>query len=242
MSPATLSTDVATGSAALVDPGGEIPYYFPPPRRLPWGAGQPTGLVRCCLTDDRERNDAGRDDAQQELAPFGDLVLRTPPNWTAVIFFAMLGGLHLTIAVPSLLVGRYGYLSLILASIFLVVAAVGYRCRGEVALLTSQRRLRLRTGTRRFCYERFVPFSSVRAVRLTVEPGLRRDHCESLIELLCRGEDIPCPPTSIPRQQALFLAMAMNVPLIKVSDEAAPPAPERIEQDTLSAARTRAVD
>jgi len=36
--------------------------------------------------------------------------------------------------------------------------------------------------------------------------------------------------------------MAMNVPLIKVSDEAAPPAPERIEQDTLSAARTRAVD
>ena len=194
------------------------------------------------MTDGRQRDDAERDGARPQPPPWSDLILRSPPNWTAVIFFGMLGGLHLTIAVPSLMAGRYGYLSLILAGIFITIAAVGYRCRGEVALLTSQRRLRLRTGTRRFCYERFVPFSSVRAVRLTVEPGLRRDHCESLIELLCRGEDIPCPPTSIPRQQALFLAMAMNVPLIKVSDEAAPPAPERIEQDTLSAARTRAVD
>jgi len=176
------------------------------------------------LTDSRERDDARRDDAQEQ-APFGDLVLRTPPNWTAVIFFAMLGGLHMTIAVPSLLVGRYGYLSLILGSIFLVVAAVGYRCRGEIALLTSQRRLRLRTGTTRFRYERFVPFSAVRAVRLTVEPGLGRDRSESLIELLCREEDIPCPPTRIPRQQALFLAMAMNVPLIKVSDGTVPEEP-----------------
>jgi hypothetical protein len=194
------------------------------------------------LTDGRERDDAGRGDAQDGVPPYSDLVLRTPPNWTAILFFGMLGGLHLTIAVPSLMVGRYGYLSLIRATIFLTVAAVGYRCRGEVALLTSQRRLRLRTGTRRFCYERFVPFSSVRAVRLTVEPGLRRDRPESLIELLCRGEDIPCPPTDIPRQQALFLAMAMNVPLIKVSDELTPPAPERIEQETLSAARTRTLD
>jgi hypothetical protein len=39
-----------------------------------------------------------------------------------------------------------------------------------------------------------------------------------MIELLCRGEDVPCPPTTIPRQQALFMAMAMNVPLIKVSE------------------------
>ena len=178
------------------------------------------------MTDSRERDDAGRDnDAPPGAPPYGDLVLRSPPNWTAVIFLGMLGGLHLTIAVPSLLVGRYGYMSLILGTILVTIAVIGYRCRCEIALLSSQRRLRLRTGTRRFCYERFVPFSSVRAVRLTVEPGLRRNQVESLVELLCRGEDIPCPPTTIPRQQALFLAMAMNVPLIKVSEGTTPEAP-----------------
>jgi hypothetical protein len=181
------------------------------------------------VTDSREREpDAGAQQAQgPDVPPFGDYVLRTPPNWTAVIFLGMLGGLHLTIAIPSLFEGRYGYVSLILGTMFVTVSIIGYRCRSEVAMLTSQRRLRLRTGMGRFCYERFVPFSSVRAVRVMVEPGLTRDQTESLIELLCRGEDIPCPPTKIPRQQALFMAMAMNVPLIRVSDgsepEVAPP-------------------
>jgi hypothetical protein len=170
---------------------------------------------------------AANADGQPQVPQYGDLVLRTPPNWTAVIFLGMLGGLHLSIAVPSLLQGRYGYLSLIVGTIFVVVSLVGYRCRFEMTLLNSQRRLRLRTGMGRLCYERFVPFSSVRAVRLMVEPGLTRHQTESLIELLCRGEDIPCPPTTIPRQQALFMAMAMNVPLIRVWEgsepEAAPP-------------------
>jgi hypothetical protein len=176
------------------------------------------------LADSQERDPVGDPvagpAAQPEVPRFADVVLRTPPNWTAVLFLGMLGGLHLTIALPSLLVGRYGYLSLILGSIFITVAVIGYRCRCEIALLTSQRRVRIRTGMGRFCYERFVPFTSVRAVRLMVEPGLRRQQGESLIELLCQGEDIPCPPTAIPRQQALFMAMAMDVPLIKVSEDA----------------------
>ena len=167
-------------------------------------------------------------DANAEVPRYGDVVLRTPPNWTAVVFLGMLGALHLTIAIPSLLAGRWaGHLSLILGTIFLTIAMIGYRCRSEMALLPSQRRLRLRTGLGRFCYERFVPFSAVRAVRLMVEPGTSRRAGDSLIELLCRGEDIPCPPTRIPRQQALFMAMALNVPLIKVSEEEAPP-PERL--------------
>ena len=180
------------------------------------------------MSDSNERNAGAPAEDSPQVPQFGDVVLRTPANWTAVIFLGMLGALHLTIAVPSLLAGRWaGHLSLILGMIFLTVATVGYRCRSEMALLPSQRRVRLRTGLGRVCYERFVPFSAVRAVRLMVEPGTRRRPGESLIELLCRGEDIPCPPTRIPRQQALFMAMALNVPLIKVSEEEAT-APERI--------------
>jgi len=68
---------------------------------------------------------------------------------------------------------------------------------------------------------------------LTTEPGVRKRTTDSLIELLCHLEDVPCPPTVIPRQQALFLAMAMNVPLIKVSEEErpVPPMPTRVEDD-----------
>jgi len=176
------------------------------------------------VSDQRERD---------PVPPFADLVLRGGPNWTAVGFFGLLGGLHLTVAVPSLIEGRYGYVSLIVGSIFITASLVSYRFRAEVAMLASQRRVRLRTGIGRLVYERSIPFGNVRAVRLTTEPGVRARSTESLIELLCHHEDVPCPPTTIPRQQALFLAMAMNVPLIKVSEEerAVPPMPTRVEDE-----------
>jgi hypothetical protein len=163
---------------------------------------------------------------------FGSLVLRTPPNWTAVGFLLMLGAVHLSIAIPSLLKGRWeGYLSLILGTLILSAGVTCGRVGCEVAVLPAERRVRLRTGLRKLHYERSVPFSAVRGVRLTICGGgggggeakrRRRDNDsrESLIELVCCLEDIECPPTTIPRQQALFLAMAMDVPLIKVSDGA----------------------
>lgn len=190
------------------------------------------------MSDSREREpfdaDArGDDDADArnggppkvpKVPAFADLVLRTGPNWTAVGFFGLLGGAHLTVAVPSLLDGRWGHVSLIVGTIFVVASVVSHRFRSELALLTSQRRLRLRTGVGRLVYERSIPFKSVRAVRLMTEPGVRARRTESLIELLCQGEDVPCPPTTIPRQQALFMAMAMDVPLIKVSEGELPSA------------------
>ena len=195
------------------------------------------------MSDSRERErEPGRDSRREPerepgpVAPFADLVLRAGPNWTAVGFFAMLGGLHLVIAVPSIFEGRWGYVSLIVGSIFVTASVVTYRFRAEVAMLPSQRRLRLRTGVGPFVYERFIPFRCVRAVRLMTEPGVRAHTTESLIELLCQGEDVPCPPTAIPRQQALFMAMAMNVPLIKVSEGEPPPpapAPQRPEEAAL---------
>ena len=162
--------------------------------------------MRCAVTDSREQ-----ERERDPVPPFADLVLRGAPNWTAVWFFAMLGGLHLSVAIPALLEGRWGYVSLIVGTIFVTASAVSYGFRAEVAMLTSQRRLRLRTGVGRFVYERFIPFKSVRAVRLMTEPGVRARTTQSLIELLCHGEDVPCPPTTIPRQQALFMAMAMDV-------------------------------
>jgi hypothetical protein len=170
--------------------------------------------------------DESRD--RDPVPAFEDLVLRSPPNWTAVCFAGMLGAAHLAVALPSLALGRWqSHLSLLLGVVFVVAALVGYRFRSEIALMPSRRHVRLRTGVGRLRYERFIPFSGVRAVRLTVEPGLRARSTESLIELLCNGEDVPCPPTTIPRQQALFMAMALNVPLIKVSEDT--PAPRQTE-------------
>jgi len=155
---------------------------------------------------------------------FGDVVLRAPPNWTAVGFFGMLGLLHLSISIPALIGGHWeGYLSLAFGTIFVSVAAASTRLRFELAVRPSDRRIRLRYGSARFALERSIRFAEVRGVRLTMTNGANgRKPPESKIELLCPLEDVLCPPTTIARQQALFLAMALNVPLTKVSDEEPP--------------------
>jgi len=164
-----------------------------------------------------------------------DLILRAPPNWMAVSFIALLGSLHLMISIHSLTRGRWeGYLSLAFGTSFVTAALVGTRCRYELAVLGSQRRVRLRTGLKipMFCHERTIPFALIQRVRLTLMGGSRPT--ESLIELLCAHEDIQCPPTRIPRQEALYLAMAIGVPLIKVSDEPAPAStPQQLDAPSL---------
>ena len=151
-----------------------------------------------------------------EFIEGGDLVLRGPPNWTAVGFFAGMALLHSSIAVPAFLAHRWeGHLSGVLTIVFLSAAAVATRFRSEIAFLASRRTVRLRNGVGRFCFERLVPFSAVHGVRVTLEDA--KDHRTARIELLCAHDDIECPPTIIPRQQALLLAMLLGVPLIKVS-------------------------
>jgi hypothetical protein len=152
---------------------------------------------------------------------FVDVVFRSPANWTAVGFLALLGGLHLSIAVPTLMEGRWeGYLSLLLGGLFLMAAGVVSAFRYEVAMLASSRQVRMRTGVGRLRSERFVPFEIIHGVRLTLACGRRRT--EPRIELLCPIEDIELPPTHVPRQEALLLAIMLNVPLIKVSEEGNP--------------------
>src|SRR5436305_13447531 len=86
-------------------------------------------------------------DPRSPSGPFGDVVLRSPPNWTAVGFFGLLGLLHLSISIPPLIGGRWeGYLSLAFGTIFVVVSAVSTRLRFELAVRPSDRRVRLRYG------------------------------------------------------------------------------------------------
>jgi hypothetical protein len=161
----------------------------------------------------------------ESARPARDLIFRTPPNWTAVIFFATLALLHVCNCVPAFLNGRWeGYMSLTFAMIFTAASIVSVRFISEMAVLPGERQVRVRTGVGRFHFERSIPFSSIRGVRLTLYSD-KPHGGESRIELLCTGDDLECPPTSVPREEALCLAITMNVPLIKAfAEPAAAPA------------------
>ncbi|MEA2735175.1 MAG: hypothetical protein QOE14_1626, partial [Humisphaera sp.] len=96
-----------------------------------------------------------------------DIKLRTPVNWTAVIFFGGLASLHLFMAGTAAYHGRWdGYLSFIFGVVFSFVAVVCALIGTELTFLADQRRLRVRTGTRRIFFERSVPFAKVHSIRL----------------------------------------------------------------------------
>ena len=97
---------------------------------------------------------------------------------------------------------------------FIFASIITYRSRSEIVFDCAKRRIRIRSGLNaRFCFERWIGFDDVHAVRLTFSPSERP---RSRIEVLCDNEDIECPPTSTPRQEALCLAVLLNVQLIKV--------------------------
>jgi hypothetical protein len=147
-----------------------------------------------------------------------EVVLKAPPNWTAVIFFAGLSFLHVCVAGPAFYHGRFeGYMSTIFAVLFATLSFLCWRARSEIAIEPPLRRIRVRSGFRRLNYQRYIAFEDVHGVRVTLSSNASRH--TSRIELLCDNEDIECPPTSIPREEALWLAMLINVRLIKVSDD-----------------------
>src|SRR5204863_8173319 len=67
-----------------------------------------------------------------------DLVMRYPPNWTAVVFFAVLSCLHLINGLGAFWKGKIeGELSAILGVIFAVATAVALRLKNELAVRPS---------------------------------------------------------------------------------------------------------
>ena len=162
-----------------------------------------------------------------------DVKLRTPVNWTIVLFFAALAALHAFLASTAAYHGRTGFwLSAIFGVGFTLVAIACGLVGTELVVLSDQRRLRLRTGTQRIYYERFVPFANIHSVRLTLLNPRRPE--DSTIELVCEHEVVDCPPTTIPREEALCLAMTIGVRLVKVYGDAYGPVSDRIAKLTSS--------
>jgi hypothetical protein len=149
------------------------------------------------------------------------VVLRTPPNRTSACFFLVLGALHAAMAAPALWTGHpQGYVGAGFAGLFCFVALIAWKTGSEMAVLAGERRVCLRTGVGRLAVQRSVAFEQVREVRLTL--GGPDRVAPSRIELVCDGRYLACPPTRIPRQQALYLAITLGVPLLKIveGDEA----------------------
>jgi hypothetical protein len=157
-----------------------------------------------------------------------DLRFRFPPNWTGIVFFGVMGGLHYVNALPGLFNGRFdGHLSLLLACAFTVVTFALYVMRAELAVRPSHGDLRQRFWLFRTWYDREILFERVQAVRVYVPEAKG----EGRVEIVCDDETLELPPTRIPRQEALHLAMSMNVPLIKVMDEADAREPRAVTED-----------
>src|SRR4051812_41284338 len=96
---------------------------------------------------------------QPKSAALPDLILHSPPNWTAVFFFACLAGLHLWNAFSSFAHQRWaGHMSLMLGTLFVTTSIVFSQVRYQLSFLPRLRRIRIRTGLGPFMYERFIGF------------------------------------------------------------------------------------
>lgn len=168
------------------------------------------------------------DPESRPLRTNADLVLRSPPNWMAVTLFGVLCFLHYTMSLLAFVHGRWeGYLSAILGTMFLLLAIASRKANTEISILPSRKKIELRSGIGRLRTHREIRFDEVRSVRLTLYGSQK--HREMLLQIICDLEDIECPPTSIPQQQALWLAMTMNVPLMKVLGDGSNFTTERLE-------------
>jgi hypothetical protein len=163
-----------------------------------------------------------RAEPESSTEPFSsqELVLHGRPNLAAALFFACMAALHIFLAVQGYPTGIWqGSISAALGACFLIVAVICTFARSEILICPKLNQIRLKAGFAGLSTQRQVPFAAVRAVRVTFWTSKR--HHRSRLEILCDGEEIPCPPTTIPRQQALYLALVMRVRLIKVSDDRA---------------------
>jgi hypothetical protein len=151
------------------------------------------------------------------------LVMRTRPSRAAVIALSALALIQFAIAGPGLVArpARVG-LALTFGTTFALLAVACWTWRVEYRVLPAKRLLRVSAGFGRLSVRRKIPFRRIRGVRLTVS-GAGRHASESRVDLICDREELRCPSTPIPRQQALCLAILIRVPLTKVLGDATDP-------------------
>jgi hypothetical protein len=164
------------------------------------------------------------DETDAIARPFSlqELVLHGRPNRPASVFFLGIASLHAFLAFHAFTSDHAsvshveGIVSGLLAICFILVGEMCLLARQQITIRPRQRQIHISRGVGRLAVARDIPFSAVRGVRVTL---WQRRHQRSRLEILCEGDEIACPPTPIPRQQALYLALVMNVRLIKVSDD-----------------------
>src|SRR5437763_966230 len=111
------------------------------------------------------------------------VTFRWPRNWTAVVFFGLLGALHLTMAATALLSHRYeAHMSVVFGALFAGVAIVCLVVRYDVVVDPEFRQILLRTGAGRVASARAIPFDNVTSIRVTL---LGQYHCESSVSIVC---------------------------------------------------------
>ncbi len=111
--------------------------------------------------------------------------------------------------------GRWaGLLSLTFGCMFTLAAFACLLVHSDICIFRTEKHVRLSTGIGSFCYERLIRFDHIDSIRLTLMN--RRSVRNSRIEIVCSNEVIECPPTDVPRQEALCLALLLNARLVKV--------------------------
>ena len=158
-------------------------------------------------------------DPHLPAAPTGQLlVLYNRPPWTFSMLSGVLGIMHLAIWTISILHQHYeAYLSLFFGCAFSAIAVALLLTRYELEVVNTGKFIKLSTRVGRFHSTRHVPFSEVTSIRLTMTDDGTQGR--QLIEIVCRDEVIECPPTCVAQQEALCLAMLMDVRLIKATDD-----------------------
>ena len=153
------------------------------------------------------------------------LVFRYPRNWTAVVFFGILGFVHWGMAMVA--AGWGAQMSVIFGGLFVGVSIACIVVRYVLMVMGPRKRIVMRMSVgRRALFERVVLFENVIAVRVTL---LGAGCGESGVSIVCKREELEMPPTRTPRQEGLLLAMILQVRLVKVYGNGTAPEPaERI--------------